>query len=133
MGKARSNVFSPFRIIEIFMLERQGGSAATDDAARSRIAHCAAARGPVDLDVGVSTPCFPGMDSSLVQIVADEFEVVISGWIARNTPLRTLFGQMAIAEQNSIQPRIVFLEARDSDSFFWNDLRDKIASLQLSG
>ena len=131
--QARGDALGVLGIVQIGVVKRQRGRACAGDAARGAVAQCAHASGPVDLHVGGATPGFPAVNAAFAQVAAHEGQMLAIGLrVAGHAPLHAVFGQMAVAQQNAVQARIVFGKARHRHHFGGNGKTDVVAGLQLA-
>ena len=69
----------------------------------------------------------------LLQVVANEHEVLVPARVSGNAPLLAVLGQVAVAEQDSVEPCVVLGQSVDRHDLRRNREADVIADFQLTG
>src|SRR5690349_5213902 len=111
MREPRRDALAMRVVVQIAVGERQRLRSRADDAPGRRVADDAAAGGPMHLRVRLAARRFPIVDAAGCEVIADEREMLVARRIARHAPLLSILRQMAVTEQNSIQPRILLADA----------------------
>ena len=120
-------------VVDVFVSEGHRGFARAHDAPGGGIAHYAATERPMDLGVGLAPPRFPEMNAARLEVAAHEGEMFVLARIARNAPLHRVLRKVPVAQQDSVQARVVLGKAGDVNHFRGNDLRHVVAAAQLAG
>src|SRR5688572_26279420 len=112
MTESRGNpLASPF--IKIVADEWQGGCPGAHDAAGAAVAHDPSTCAPSKLLVSTMACSRPEMDAAFFQVIGDERQMLIAQRIAADAPFEAVARQMAVAQQDSVQSRVVFIELVD--------------------